>query len=72
MIYESYNEKTPTSSFKTIHTIKGDMLDSIRKADKAKPEKVKPVEAKSVEAKPEKDNTYNPKKDGRRKQSVYE
>ena len=52
VIYESYNEKTPASSLKTTHTLKGN--------DAA------PVERK-INRKP-----YNPKKDNRRRQSVYE
>ena len=52
VIFESYNEKTPVSSLKTTHTIKGNDAE--------------PVDSK-INKKP-----YNPKKDSRRRQSVYE
>lgn len=54
VIYESYNEKTPASSLKTTHTIKGNDAEPAA------------VDSK-INRKP-----YNPKKDSRRRQSVYE
>ena len=52
VIYESYNEKTPATSLKTTHTIKGNDAE--------------PVDSKITR------EPYNPKKDSRRRQSVYE